>query len=220
MRILLVEDDRLIGTALEGALRDQSYAVDWVRDGEAALTSLKAGHYGLMLLDLGLPRRDGLAVLRTVRAERNPIPIVIVTARDAVEDRIMGLDLGADDYVLKPFEVGELEARIRAVLRRKDGSPDPVLSNGTLTLDPVTHEVKVGEVACILPPREFSLLRILLARPGHIFSRSELETRIYGWGEEVESNAVEYLIRSLRKKLGQDTIKNVRGVGWLVPKAT
>ncbi|MBV8658019.1 MAG: response regulator transcription factor [Burkholderiales bacterium] len=219
MRILLVEDDRLIGATVEGALRDQSYAVDWVRDGEAALASLRASSYDLMLLDLGLPRRDGMAVLRTVRADRNTIPIVIVTARDALEDRVMGLDLGADDYVLKPFELDELEARIRAVMRRKQGSSDPILSNGALTLDPATHEVRGGDFSGVLPPREFSLLRVLLGRPGQIFSRSELEERIYGWGEEVESNAVEYLIRSLRKKLGQDAIKNVRGVGWLVPKA-
>lgn len=216
MRILLVEDDRMIGTAIEQALRDAAYAVDWVRDGQTALGTLQTQDYGVVLLDLGLPKKDGLAVLRSMREKGNGVPVVIVTARDALEDRLLGLDGGADDYVLKPFEMTELLARMRAVVRRKGGLASPILSNGTLSLDPATREAGVGGVLTRLSAREFSLLHALMVRPGAILSRSDLEDRIYGWNEEVESNAVEFLIHSLRKKLGSDTIKNVRGVGWMV----
>ncbi len=218
MRVLLVEDDAMIGEAVAQALKDSSYAVDWVRDGSTALASISTQEYGVVLLDLGLPKRDGLDVLRTVRASENAVPVLVITARDALQDRIGGLDSGADDYVLKPFEMSELLARMRAVIRRKGGASGPVLSNGSLTLDPATREVVAGDVATRLSGKEFSLLQALLIRPGAILSRSELEDRLYGWGEEVESNAIEFLIHSLRKKVGSGSIKNVRGVGWMVSK--
>ncbi len=220
MRVLLVEDDPMIGDAVEQSLKDASYAVDWVRDGVTALTAIVSQAYGVVLLDLGLPRKDGLEVLRAIRSRDNPVPVVVITARDAVKDRILGLDSGADDYVLKPFEMSELLARMRAVIRRKGGNSASVLSNGVLTLDPVTREVTSIDATAHLSAREFSLLQALLVRPGAILSRAELEDRLYGWGDEVESNAVEFLIHSLRKKLGNDAIKNVRGVGWMVQKST
>ena len=220
MRVLLVEDDCMIGEAVQQALKDASYAVDWVRDGATASVTLDSQDYGMVLLDLGLPKKDGLEVLRSIRTRNNPVPVLVITARDTVDDRIRGLDSGADDYLLKPFELRELLARMRAVMRRKGGSSGPTLSNGVLTLDPATHEATLGDVTCRLSGREFSLLQALLIRPGAILSRGELEDRIYGWGEEVESNAVEFLIHSLRKKLGSDAIKNVRGVGWMVSKET
>ncbi len=218
MRVLLVEDDRMIGEAVAQALKDAGYAVDWVRDGQAALGTIEIQNYDVVLLDLGLPRRDGLTVLRSIRARGNPVPVLVITARDGVDDRIQGLDSGADDYVLKPFEMRELLARMRAVIRRKGGVAGPVLSNGVLALDPSTHEASVNGESTPLSKREYSLLQALMARPGAILSRSELEDRIYGWGEEVESNAVEFLIHSLRRKLGSRAIKNVRGVGWMVSK--
>ncbi|MEO8344114.1 MAG: response regulator transcription factor [Betaproteobacteria bacterium] len=219
MRVLLVEDDVMIGSAVVAALKDSSYAVDWIRDGLTAVHTLSVQHYDLVLLDLGLPGKDGLDVLRCIRAKANPVPLVIVTARDEVEDRIRGLDGGADDYLLKPFEMRELLARMRAVVRRKGGTATAELSNGVLSLDPATHEACVGGAASVpLSNREFALLQALMIRPGAILSRHELEERIYGWGEEVESNAVEFLLHALRKKLGSEVIKNVRGVGWMVSK--
>ncbi len=217
MRVLLVEDDGMIGAAMEQGLRDAAYAVDWVRDGDAALAALGAQRYNVVLLDLGLPGKDGTEILRALRARGDQVSLLVVTARDALEDRLGGLDGGADDYVLKPFDMSELLARIRAVLRRKGGSCGPVLSNGRLELDPATREIRSGAEAIRLSAREYALLHALLIRPGAILSRSELEDRIYGWGEEVESNAVEYLIHSVRRKLGNEAIKNVRGVGWMVP---
>jgi two-component system OmpR family response regulator len=220
MRVLLVEDDPMIGEAIQDALKDASYAVDWVKNGQTALTTLGCQHYDLVLLDLGLPGKDGLDVLASIRAKDNPVPLLIITARDGLDDRLRGLDGGADDYVLKPFQMAELLARMRAVLRRKGGNATLVLGNGVLSLDPATREASVnGGSAVQLSNREFSLLQALLVRPGAILSRSELEDRIYGWGEEVESNAVEYLIHALRRKLGSEAIKNVRGVGWMVSKS-
>jgi len=218
MRVLLVEDDAMIGEAVGHALMDAGYALDWVRDGAAALGAVATHEYGIVLLDLGLPRKDGVEVLRSIRAHGNPVAVLIITARDSLEDRIHGLDAGADDYVLKPFAIGELLARMRAVVRRKGGSARVVLSNGVLALDPVTHEVTQGRQTTRLSAREYSLLEALLVRPGAILSRSVLEDRLYGWGHEVESNAVEFLIHSLRRKLGSDAIRNVRGVGWMVTK--
>lgn len=220
MRVLVVEDDAMIGEAVRHALKDASYAVDWVRDGSAALTAMAAQTYDIVLLDLSLPKKDGIEVLRSMRGRDIPVPVLVVTARDGLEDRIKGLDAGADDYVLKPFEMGELLARMRAVLRRKGGNSGPVLTNGMLALHPVSHEVTQSGESVRLSAREFSLLQALLVRPGAILSRSELEDRLYGWGDEVESNAVEFLIHSLRKKLGSAAIKNVRGVGWMVSKGT
>ncbi|MCC6853536.1 MAG: response regulator transcription factor [Comamonadaceae bacterium] len=219
MRVLLVEDDPMIGTAVHGALKDAAYAADWVRDGRVALDTLAIQHYDLVLLDLGLPGQDGLEVLAAIRARRDPVPLLVITARDGLDARLRGLDGGADDYLVKPFAMAELLARMRAVLRRKGGQATPRLGNGLLWLDPATHEAGAGEAPAVpLSQREFALLHALLVRPGAILSRSELEDRIYGWGEEVESNAVEYLIHALRRKLGADAIRNVRGVGWMVAK--
>ena len=219
MRVLLVEDDPMIGAVVQAALKDAAYAADWVRDGRVALTTLTSQHYDLILLDLGLPGKDGQEVLKAIRAADNPVPLLIITARDGLDDRLRGLDGGADDYVLKPFAMAELLARMRAVLRRKGGNAAAVLSNGVVSLDPATREARVnGAEPVQLSNREFALLQALLLRPGAILSRANLEDRIYGWGEEVESNAVEFLIHALRRKLGSDIIKNVRGAGWLVSK--
>ncbi|VVE40470.1 Swarming motility regulation protein RssB [Pandoraea eparura] len=218
MRILLVEDDTMIGEAMMQALKDASYAADWCRDGDAALAALAAHAYDLMLLDLGLPGRDGWEVLRAHRAAGGRTPIIVVTARDGADDIIQGLDLGADDFVVKPFEVGELLARMRAVIRRQAGVAAPVLTNGALVLDPATHQASFGENHCVLSAREYALLHALLLRPGTILSRDTLEHRLYGWGEEIESNMIDFLIHSIRKKLGADVIRNIRGAGWLVPK--
>ena len=218
MRILLVEDDRMIGAAMAQALKDASYAVDWVTDGQTATEAVTAELYDLALLDLGLPGQDGLDVLRGFRAHRQPLPVIIVTARDAIDDRIEGLDLGADDYLVKPFEVRELLARMRAILRRQGSGASAILSNGIVSLNPATHEADHDGIISRLTGREFALLQALLRRPGTIFSRSDLERHIYGWNEEVESNAVEFLIHAVRRKLGATTIRNVRGVGWMVDR--
>jgi len=219
MRVLLVEDDYMIGHVVQQALRDASYGVDWVVDGDAALQSFACLPYEMVLLDLGLPKQDGVAVLRALRAGGSRVPVIVLTARDATADRVAGLDAGADDYLVKPFQLSELLARMRAVTRRQGPAVGPVLSNGLLTLDPATHEADAGSGPVRLTGREFALLQALLVRPGAILSRRELESRIYGWNEEVESNAVEFLIHSLRRKLGSGAIKNVRGVGWMVSKA-
>ncbi len=212
MRVLLVEDDQMIGAAVEQALKDESYAVDWVQDGQMALVTLESQGYDVVLLDLGLPRMDGLALLQVIRAKANRVPVLIITARDALEERLRGLDGGADDYLLKPFDMAELLARMRAVIRRQGGTAAPLLTNGLIALDPTTHEVSASGVTTRLSGREFALLQALMIRPGAILSRSELEDRIYGWGEEVESNAVEFLIHSLRKKLGRGS----RAVGYVM----
>jgi two-component system OmpR family response regulator len=218
MRILLVEDDPMIGDAVSTALKDAAYAVDWVTDGNAAAHTLELGDHEVLLLDLGLPGKDGLEVLRHLRRSGSSLPVIIITARDEVASRIEGLDLGADDYVVKPFDVQELLARIRAVIRRQDGNASPVMSNGIVSLDPGTHQAIVGETQILLSAREFALLQALLLRPGTILSRSELEERLYGWNEEIESNAIDFLIHGVRKKLGSGIIKNVRGAGWMVEK--
>ena len=220
MRVLLVEDDAMLGQAVVQALRDADYAVDWVTDGLTASEVLATQEFGFVLLDLGLPGRDGLQVLAQLRARGVAVPTVIVTARDAVQDRIAGLDQGADDYLVKPFSVEELMARMRAVTRRRAGQASPLLTNGRIALDPSTRVARVDGREQMLSGREFSLLRELLLRPGAILSRSQLEERIYGWNEEVESNVVEYIIHGLRRKLGQDAIRNVRGMGWMVDRAS
>ena len=218
MRVLLIEDDRMIGTAVQQALKDAAYAVDWVTDGETAIHAAESEAYELALLDLGLPKADGWDVLRRLRGPGRRLPVIIVTARDGVDDRIDGLDLGADDYLIKPFEIRELLARMRAVLRREGSGSTPLLGNGILVLDPATREASFLGESALLTAREFALLQALLARPGMILSRSELERQIYGWNEEVESNAVEFLIHTIRKKLGTTVIRNVRGVGWMVDR--
>jgi two-component system, OmpR family, response regulator len=220
MRILLVEDDPMIGTALSVALRDAAYAVDWVQDGDTALRALGNQEHQAVLLDLGLPHRDGIEVLKKLRANESTLPVIIITARDGLEDRVKGLDLGADDYLVKPFDIDELLARLRAALRRQGGQAAPLLSNGVISLNPATREASKGGVVCQLSAREFSLLQALLIRPGTILNRAQLEESIYGWNEEVESNAVDFLIHGIRKKLGGDSIKNVRGAGWMVARNT
>ena len=218
MRLLLAEDDAMIGAAVRDRLRSQGFAVDWVRDGRAADMALAAEAYDLLLLDLGLPGREGLAVLKGLRARGSTLPVVILTARDAVDDRVAGLDAGADDYVVKPFDLKELEARLRAVLRRQAGHASSVIEHGRLSLDLVAHELRQDGVLVPLSPREFALLHALLERPGRVLSRTQLEERLYGWGEEVGSNVVEVHIHSLRRKLGTELIRNVRGVGYRVPE--
>jgi len=220
MRILLVEDDTMIGDAVRIALKDAALAVDWVQDGRTALDAIAMTDYQVVLLDLGLPGQDGLEVLRDLRSTGKHIPVIIITARDEIEDRIKGLDLGADDYLVKPFDVKELLARIRAITRRQGGQAAPILSNGRVSLNPATHQAECGDKLVLLTAREFSLLHELMIRPGTILTRSELEERIYGWNEEIESNAIDFLIHSIRRKLGTDVIKNVRGAGWLVDKAS
>ena len=220
MRVLLVEDDVMIAEAVAGGLRDTGYAVDWVKDGKLVASALAAQTYDLMLLDLGLPNQDGLQVLQALRQKGNTVPVLIVTARDDMNSRLNGLDGGADDYIVKPFDMAELQARMRAVLRRQGGQAQPLLSNGVITLNPATYqaEIKGMTTPVMLSNKEFAVLQALIMRPGTIHSRSDLEDKIYGWGEEVESNAVDYLIHALRKKIGKEHIQNIRGVGWLVPK--
>lgn len=218
MRLLLVEDDSMIGETVQDLLRAEHYAVDWVRDGELAETALRTQVYDLVLLDLGLPRRDGLEVLRSLRARKNRTPVLVATARDGVAQRIAGLDAGADDYVLKPYDLDELLARIRALLRRAAGRAEPVYGHGGVTMDPVSREATVQGVPVLLSAREWAVLEALLARPGSVLSRAQLEEKLYGWGDEINSNAVEVYIHGLRKKLGAETIVNVRGVGYMVPK--
>ncbi|WP_037077604.1 response regulator transcription factor [Rhizobium sp. CCGE 510] len=219
MRLLLVEDDRMIAEALLKGLGRHAISVDWVTDGKAALEAVDLAEYGVVLLDLGLPRIDGMQVLESIRKAGKGVPILILTARDDLPSRVKGLDLGADDYVLKPFELDELLARIRAVMRRKAGHAQSLIQAGEVTLDLATHSVTFREATETLSAREFALLRTLAERPGLILSRSQLEERIYGWGEEIESNAIDVLIHYIRKRFHKDVIRNVRGAGWMIPKA-
>ena len=218
MRLLLVEDDPMIGEAVQDLLRAEHYAVDWARDGDAADTALRTQPYDLVLLDLGLPKRDGLAVLRDLRTRKDRTPVLVATARDAVAQRIEGLDAGADDYVLKPYDLDELLARIRALLRRAAGRAEPVYEHQGVSINPATREVTVRGMPVFLSGREWAVLEPLIARPGMVLSRQQLEDKLYGWGDEVSSNAVEVYVHGLRKKLGPELVLNVRGVGYLVPK--
>jgi two-component system OmpR family response regulator len=218
MRVLLVEDDQMLGSAVLQALHDASYAVDWVQDGATASAALDNHDYELVVMDLGLPRRDGIDVLRRLRAHGDATPVLIITARDSVDQRIEGLDVGADDYLGKPFAVGELLARMRALTRRSAGAATSTLSNGIVSLELATKLAAVDGVTHSLSHREFALLQALMLRPGAVLSRAQLEQSIYGWGEEVESNAVDVIIHGLRRKLGADRIRNVRGLGWRVER--
>ena len=218
MRLLLVEDDTMIGESVLDLLRAEHYAVDWVKDGEMADTALRSQTYDLVLLDLGLPRRDGLTVLRAMRARKERIPVLIATARDSVQQRIEGLDAGADDYVLKPYDLDELLARIRALVRRAAGRAEPVYEHKGVTINPASREVTVGDQPVVLSAREWAVLEPLIARPGLVLSRAQIEEKLYGWKDEISSNAVEVYIHGLRKKLGAEVIQNVRGVGYMVPK--
>ena len=224
MRLLLVEDDTMIGDAVREVLRAEGFAVDWVRDGAAADSVLDSEDFDLVLLDLGLPRLDGVEVLRRLRARRNTTPVLIVTARDAVQDRIAGLDAGADDYVLKPYDLDELLARIRALIRRSHGQADSVREINGLRLNPITHEaLRLSPDGAALTPiqlsaREWAVLEVLMARPGVVYSRAQIEDKLYGWKDEVSSNAVEVYIHGLRKKLGNAVIETVRGLGYTMPR--
>ncbi|MBS0429143.1 MAG: response regulator transcription factor [Proteobacteria bacterium] len=216
MRALLVEDDDMIGRSLQQALEGAGWSVDWVRDGLLGESALADGGYTCVLLDLGLPKQDGTALLRHARERGDRTPVVVLSARDSLGERVQGLDLGADDYVPKPFELPELLARMRAVVRRRDGAAHSLVGTGALQLDLTTREVLVDGRREALTAREFALLHALLERPGAILSRDQLEHRIYGWGEEVTSNAVDVLIHGMRRKIGQEAIRNVRGLGWRV----
>lgn len=218
MRILLVEDDAMIGKAVLALLRAEHYAVDWVRDGSAADAALLAEPYDLVLLDLGLPKADGLSVLRSLRARRNTVPVLVATARDAVGDRVAGLDAGADDYIVKPYDTDELLARVRALLRRSAGRGEPLISHKGLELNPATREARLDGEPLSLSPREWALLEAMLQRPGAVLSKAQLEQKLYGWKDEVSSNAVEVHVHGLRKKLGADFIRTVRGLGYVVPR--
>ena len=229
MRLLLVEDDRMIGESLRSALRLEGHAVDWVRDAGAADATLSSERFDLVLLDLGLPAgsappttpplRDGLDVLRALRGRHDATPVIVLTARDGRGDTAAGLDAGADDYLAKPFELDELHARIRAVLRRHGGRAEPQLSHGGVSLDPATRQVSRDGTPVLLSAREFAVLEALMTRPGALLSRAQLEDRLYGWGEEIESNAVSVYVHQLRKKLGAGFIGNVRGVGYFIGSA-
>jgi DNA-binding response OmpR family regulator len=218
MRVLLVEDDRMIAKGLETALRQEGYAVDAVRDGRSAAEALRTSRFDLVLLDLGLPQRDGLEVLRELRGRGDSTPVIIVTARDDVRNRIEGLDAGADDYIVKPFDLDEVGARMRSVLRRAAGRGEPRIKHRGISLDPMTHAVEREGVPVLLSAHEFSVLEALLQRPGAVLSRAQLEDRLYGWSDQIESNAIEVYIHGLRRKLGSDAIRTLRGVGYFIPK--
>jgi two-component system OmpR family response regulator len=218
MRLLFVEDDHMIGETVVDVLRAEHYAVDWIKDGLAAQSVLKTQAYDLVLLDLALPGKDGLEVLRSMRAARLRIPVLIATARDAVEQRIAGLDAGADDYILKPYDLGELLARVRALLRRAAGRAEPVYEHKGVAINPATREATVDGRAVLLSAREWAVLEPLIARPGTVLSRAQLEEKIFGFDDSIASNAVEVYVHGLRKKLGAHLIQNVRGLGYLVPR--
>ncbi|MFC0288748.1 response regulator transcription factor [Kaistia hirudinis] len=219
MRILLIEDDAMIAKALLQALHDAGMSGDWARDGQLGAEAVAARDHALVLLDLSLPHGSGIDILRGARAAGNTVPVIVITARDELEDRIAGLDLGADDYLTKPFEIKELLARIRAVLRRHGGHADSVIRNGDIELDTASRELSYRGDIQPLSAREFAIMRALLDRPGTILSRGQLEEKVYGWGEEVESNAIDVLIYYIRRKFAKEIINNVRGAGWSVPKA-
>lgn len=214
MRLLVVEDDAMIGESIVAGLTPQGYAIDWVRDGAAAEVAIAANPYALILLDLGLPQRDGIAVLQGMRSRKSDVPVLVITARDTVRDRIAGLDAGADDYLVKPFDLDELSARVRALLRRASGRAAPLIEVGALTLNPATHQVHLAGRAIAVSAREFALLEALAERPGSVVSRAQLEEKLYGWNEAIGSNAVEVHVHNLRRKLGEGAIVNVRGLGY------
>jgi two-component system response regulator QseB len=218
MRILLAEDDPMIGASVRRGLTQDGFTVDWVTDGGAAEAALAARVHDALVLDLGLPRRTGLDLLAAMRRRGDARPVLIITARDAIADRVAGLDAGADDYLVKPFDLDELAARLRALLRRRAGRAEPVVTYGDIVFNPAMRDVRVAGAPVHLSARELALLEALLARPGAILSRAQLEDRLYGWNEPVESNAVEVHIHALRRKLGADLIRNVRGVGWMLAK--
>ena len=216
MKLLFAEDDAMIGESAREGLRQSGFVVDWVQDGRAADLALGTGQYSLLLLDLGLPHKDGLSILRELRQSQSELPVIIITARDAVADRVAALNMGADDYLIKPCDLDEMVARIHAVLRRHAGRGNPELTVGGLMLNPLTRKVAMNGKPVMLSPKEFSLLAVLMHTPGKVISRRELEEKIYGWNEEVASNAIEVHLHNLRRKLGAEVISNVRGVGYKV----
>lgn len=218
MRILLVEDDPLIGNGLRIGLRREGFAVDWVQDGEAGALALRTTVYGLVLLDLGLPNQDGMTLLAALRKRDDSTPVIVITARDSVPDRVAGLDGGADDYLVKPFALEELLARIRVANRRQAGRAQAMLAAGALRLDPARHRCWLRDQEISITAREFALLEELMRDPGAIVTREQLEERLYGWNEEIESNAIQVHVYNLRRKLGSDAIRNVRGVGYGIGK--
>jgi two-component system OmpR family response regulator/two-component system response regulator QseB len=218
MRVLIVEDDPLLGDALAAGLKQRGFEADWVQDGRDAQAAIRVEPFAAVVLDLGLPGLGGLKLLRGERARGNKVPVLILTARDAVQDRIAGLDSGADDYVVKPTDLDELAARLRALVRRSKGEPAPVLQIGQLVLDPAARMVTLGGQAMDLPPREFTLLQELMLNAGRVLSRQQLEERMYRWGDEVESNAVEVHVHHLRRTLGAQIVKTIRGVGYMMPR--
>ena len=218
MRILLVEDDELLGDALQAGLRDASFAVDWVRDGAAADAALAAEQFGAVVLDLGLPKLSGLALLRRLRDRDDATPVVVLTARDAVDDRVRGLDLGADDYLVKPVALAELGARLRAVTRRAGGIASGSIRVGALDIDPAAREVRYRGQRVELQPREFALLQALALRAGQVLTRVQLESQLYEWDEALDSNALEVIVHRLRRKLAPEAIRTVRGVGYMLPR--
>lgn len=218
MRLLLAEDDTLLGDGICVTLTEAGYAMDWVTDGEMAETALNTEDYALLILDLNLPKRTGIDVLRELRGQGSDLPVLILTARDTIQDRVDGLDSGADDYLVKPFEMDELGARLRALLRRSGGRSNPVIEHGDIVLDPASHTVTRNSTLMDVSPREFAVLRMLLENRGKVMSRARLEEGLYSWGDEVESNAVEVYIHHLRKKLGSNLIRTLRGVGYTVDK--
>lgn len=218
MRILLVEDDELLGDGLQAGLRHCGFSADWLRDGEAARSALRSEDYAAVVLDLGLPRLDGLALLRALRAGGNPVPVLVLTARDKIVDKVNGLDSGADDYLVKPVDLDELAARLRALVRRAAGQAVPLLTVGDLELDPAARRVRLNGEPVELPAKELAVLEMLMRNAGKVISKGQLEAALYGWGEGVESNAVEVHIHHLRRKLGAHTIRTLRGVGYLLEK--
>ncbi|CAG0977195.1 Transcriptional regulatory protein QseB [Rhodocyclaceae bacterium] len=218
MKILLVEDDRLLGDGIRAGLQQAGFAVDWAQDGRAAELALSGEAYDAVVLDLGLPRLSGMEVLARTRAVRNPVPVLILTARDTVPDRIAGLDAGADDYLVKPFDLGELQARLRALIRRGQRQAEPLLAHGALRLDPAGRSVSWEGKPVELSAREYAVLHALLLNAGRVLSKTQLEEKLYGWGEEIESNAVEVFVHHLRRKLAPELIRTVRGVGYMIPR--
>jgi two-component system OmpR family response regulator/two-component system response regulator QseB len=218
MRILLVEDDLLLGDGIRAGLAQAGFAVDWAKDGREAELAVAGEPYDAVVLDLGLPHLPGMDVLRRTRALKNPVPILILTARDTVGDRIAGLDAGADDYLVKPFDLGELQARLRALVRRARNQAEPVIAHGALRLDPAGRGVTLEGRPVDLSAREFTVLHELLLNAGRVMSKAQLEEKLYGWGEEIESNAVEVFVHHLRRKLSPELIRTVRGVGYMIAK--
>lgn len=216
MRLLLVEDDPLLGDGVRTGLSQEDYTVDWFRDARSAEAVLKSEHYDLMVLDLGLPDKSGLEVLKQLRIQGNDLPVLILTARDSVSDRVAGLDSGADDYMIKPFDLDELSARLRALQRRHSGRAQCEIRHGEIVLNPSAHSVTLAGMPIDISPREYALLHLLLENEGRVMSRSRLEDGLYSWDGEVESNAIEVYIHHLRKKLGSTLIRTIRGVGYII----